>query len=260
MPFLRFHRDKRGYEHFYLVEATTNRRGKTRARVLYWFRTPPNVKVGRQPFDPQLQREIEAQHPGITFDWRKIQDTPIPSAEAEQWRERRRQERIDRAQRKSAAARPAQADRVADEEPDDREDAGDERAELSESESESVIAVDAAEQQADALAPTEESLLASAATVDTGEAHDGETPDADVSPVTADATVREVGGEAQGPAGTGRRRRRRRRGRRGPGANTSPSASTESAPGDAAGSVSSPDDDNDGADDDDPSDGGETGG
>src|SRR5262245_54845007 len=35
--FLRFTRDKRGYEHFYLVEPATNARGKSSARLLYWF-------------------------------------------------------------------------------------------------------------------------------------------------------------------------------------------------------------------------------
>src|SRR5262247_1442423 len=104
MAFLRFTRDKRGYEHFYLVEATTNRRGKTRARVLYWFRTPPGVKVGREPFDPELRRQLEAQNPGILFDWRKIVETPLPSADAEKWRERRRAEKAEKAARRARAA------------------------------------------------------------------------------------------------------------------------------------------------------------
>jgi hypothetical protein len=99
MAFLRFTRDKRGYEHFYLVHPTTNRRGKVRTRILYWFRTPPNIKVGRQPFDDALRRALEAQNPGIAFDWQEIVDTPIPSADAEKWRERRRAERAERVAR-----------------------------------------------------------------------------------------------------------------------------------------------------------------
>jgi hypothetical protein len=102
MAFLRFTRDKRGYEHFYLVQPTTNRRGKVRTRILYWFRTPPNVKVGRQPFDDALRRALEAQNPGVTFDWQKIVETPIPSADAEKWRERRRAERAERVARQAA--------------------------------------------------------------------------------------------------------------------------------------------------------------
>src|SRR5437868_4648247 len=93
MAFLRFSRDTRGYEHFSLVEPVTNRRGKTRTRVLYWYRTPPNIKVGREPFDDDVRRALEAQNPDIAFDWKKIIDTPVPSADAEKWRERRRVEK-----------------------------------------------------------------------------------------------------------------------------------------------------------------------
>ena len=93
MAYLRFSRDKRGYEHFSLVEPTTNRRGKVRQRVLYWFRSPPGVRVGREPFDEGVRRALEAQNPNVTFDWRSILDAPIPSADADKWRERRRAER-----------------------------------------------------------------------------------------------------------------------------------------------------------------------
>lgn len=101
MAFLRFTRDKRGYEHFYLVQPTTNRRGKVRNRILYWFRTAPNVKVGREPFDEALRRALEAQNPDVSFDWQKIIETPIPSADTEKWRERRRVERAERAARQT---------------------------------------------------------------------------------------------------------------------------------------------------------------
>src|SRR5437667_5398151 len=104
MAFFRFNRDKRGYEHFYLVEPVTNRRGKSRPRVLYWYRTPPNIKVGRPPFDAEVQRALEAQNPNVVFDWRKIIDAPIPSADVEKWRERRRTERAEKAARRSTAA------------------------------------------------------------------------------------------------------------------------------------------------------------
>ena len=108
MAFLRFSRDKRGVENFYLVQPTTNRRGKVRPRVLYWFRSPPDVKMGREPFDPELRRALEAQHPDITFDWRAIVETPVPSADADKWRERRRAER--------AAKHAAAAEEAAEEE------------------------------------------------------------------------------------------------------------------------------------------------
>ena len=113
MAFLRFTRDKRGIENFFLVQATTNRRGKVRPRVLYWFRTPPDVKVGREPFDAEVRRALEAQNPDVTFDWRAIVETPIPSADADKWRERRRAER--------AAKHAARAEEEAAGAPDDAE-------------------------------------------------------------------------------------------------------------------------------------------
>jgi len=110
LAFFRFSRDRRGYEHFSLVQPTTNRRGKVRQRVLYWFRTPPNVRVGREPFDEAVRRELEAQNPDVTFDWPRILDAPIPSADADNWRERRR---VERAARHAAAVEDQFAEAVA---------------------------------------------------------------------------------------------------------------------------------------------------
>src|SRR6185295_2082141 len=110
MAFFRFSRDKRGYEHFYLVEPTTNRRGKVRQRVLYWFRSPPDVRVGREPFDEGVRRALEAQYPDVTFDWRSILAAPIPSADADKWRERGRAVRtrstLERRRAQEATAAP----------------------------------------------------------------------------------------------------------------------------------------------------------
>ena len=47
--------------------------------MLYWFRTPPGVKVGRAALDDDAIRRIEKLNPGITFDWPRIlkgQGTP----------------------------------------------------------------------------------------------------------------------------------------------------------------------------------------
>jgi hypothetical protein len=96
VAFLRFSRDKRGYEHFCLVQPSS--RGKGRPRVLYWFRTPPNIKIGRAPFDPEIQRALESHYPDVAFDWTAIVRTPIPPPmEPDHWRERRRAERAMRA-------------------------------------------------------------------------------------------------------------------------------------------------------------------
>ena len=116
MAFLRFTRDKRGYEYFYLVHSS-QRRGRSTSRVLYWFRTPPNVKIGREPFDEHVRRELEKQNPDVDFDWRKILETPIPSADAEKWRERRRAERAAKALRRAD---------VSQTEPGDEEEEGSE--------------------------------------------------------------------------------------------------------------------------------------
>jgi hypothetical protein len=110
VSFVKFSRDKRGYENFYLVEPVTGRRGKTRQRVLYWFRTPPNVKVGREPFDLHVRRALEAQYPGVHFDWEQLRNTPIPSVEPEYWRERRRAERVVRQLQEEEDAQSAIAD------------------------------------------------------------------------------------------------------------------------------------------------------
>ena len=95
---LRFSRDRRGYEHFYLIEPASPRHGKS-AHVLYWFRTPPGVRVGRPPFDAEMQRAIQEQNPGVGFDWKRILATPMPppAPDVERWRERRRAERAERA-------------------------------------------------------------------------------------------------------------------------------------------------------------------
>jgi len=117
LAFLRFSRDKRGVENFYLEQPTTSRRGKVRPRVLYWFRSPPDMKVGREPFDPDVRRALEAQNPDVTFDWRAIAETPIPSADADKWRDRRRAERAAKhaaAEEESAEAANGEADVSAD--------------------------------------------------------------------------------------------------------------------------------------------------
>jgi hypothetical protein len=93
MAFLRFTRDKRGYEHFQLLQPVANRRGPARSRILYWFRSPPNVKVGREPFDESVRTALEQQNPDVEFDWPQILATPIPSGDVERWRERRRRAR-----------------------------------------------------------------------------------------------------------------------------------------------------------------------
>lgn len=57
------------------------RRGRPNPRVLYWFRTPPGVRVGRAPLDEEAIRLIEQSNPGVEFDWTRMlkgQDAPPP--------------------------------------------------------------------------------------------------------------------------------------------------------------------------------------
>lgn len=48
------------------------RNGRQRSRLLYWFRTPPGVKVGRAALDEGAIRLIETTHPDVEFDWTRI--------------------------------------------------------------------------------------------------------------------------------------------------------------------------------------------
>lgn len=110
MPFLRFSRDKRGYENTYLVD-TVARRGKpSRTRVLYWYRTPPGIRVGRPAFDPEVRRALESKYPNVTFDWEAYTNTPVPAPEPEYWRERRRAEKALKQARRQEEQEPAGAD------------------------------------------------------------------------------------------------------------------------------------------------------
>jgi hypothetical protein len=79
VPFLRFAKDRRGYESTYLLDA--RRAGERDAPLLlYWFRTPPHVKMGRAALDEETIRVLEDTHPAVDFDWPRILATrPQPS-------------------------------------------------------------------------------------------------------------------------------------------------------------------------------------
>lgn len=71
MPFLRVVRDRRGYETTYLMH--WYREGtRQRSRILYVFRTPGGVRVGREPLEPDVLRDIESLFPAIAFDWKAV--------------------------------------------------------------------------------------------------------------------------------------------------------------------------------------------
>jgi len=69
MPFLRLTRDRRGFEHTFLMHSDVPGQ---EPRVLYWYRTAPGVLIGRPALDEEAIRNIEDQHPDIEFDWPAI--------------------------------------------------------------------------------------------------------------------------------------------------------------------------------------------
>ncbi len=99
MPYLRFLRDDRGYEHTYVLHGL---RSGSRPSLLYWFRTPSNISVGREPLDGEAIRAIEESHPDLTFDWSKMtrasRPRPAPPAadKGPRTRGRRREAEVGR--------------------------------------------------------------------------------------------------------------------------------------------------------------------
>ena len=71
MPFLRVIRDKRGYETTYLMH-WCREGARQRSRILYMFRTPGGVRVGREALEADILKQLEAQHPDIEFDWNAV--------------------------------------------------------------------------------------------------------------------------------------------------------------------------------------------
>ncbi|MDR1989276.1 MAG: hypothetical protein LBQ09_03490 [Acidobacteriaceae bacterium] len=217
MPFLRFSRDKRGYEHTYLMHAVVRRGKPTRNRILYWYRTPPGVRVGRLPFDEEVRQTIEARHPGVVFDWETLASTPMPPPEpVEHWREKRRAEKAIRQARRAEEQEQEQERAAADASADARPAACD------------------AENDAGPMAETPDERIVSAietpeAGIDDGsESEAGEDAEAIVeTPVAGEGTM--------AAAGQGRRRRRGgRRRRRGRPAQASVEGGTVPVPGGTA--------------------------
>ena len=115
---MRFARDKRGYETTSLVH-TGRRSGRSKQRLLYWFRTPPGVKVGRPALDEDAIRWIEEHNPDIEFDWPKILQAQPPAAPPpDDARGRRPKRDRDRPRPATRGARPAPPPRLERSEPD----------------------------------------------------------------------------------------------------------------------------------------------
>jgi hypothetical protein len=69
VPFIRSTRDKRGYETTYVMHAYRPAQGPGRTRVLYLFRCPTHLRVGRRPLDEEAREALTHTHPDLVFDW-----------------------------------------------------------------------------------------------------------------------------------------------------------------------------------------------
>ena len=195
MPFVRFSRDKRGYEHVYLIDSSKER---GRSRVLYWFRTPPGVRVGRAAFDPDTQRSLERQNPDVLFDWPQIVAARMPPpVPVENWREKRRAERAIKRARAAEATGTAELERLATDDVAPMAEEFDEPLE----ERDEGLADEAHEIVEVTSEPVPEALVEPLAEL---------TPDS----ISDTSTAVPTGGTREPPGGGRGRRRRRRRGRR----------------------------------------------
>ena len=100
MPFVRYARDRRGYETLYVMHAFDGAERNPRPRVLYACRTVPYAKVGRMTIDETVQRRLETAYPNLSFDWPKLLKEAAQSAPRPERTEQQRQERKGRGRKK----------------------------------------------------------------------------------------------------------------------------------------------------------------
>lgn len=112
MPFLRVIRDKRGYETTYLMHLYRDGQ-RQRSKILYVFRTPGGVRVGRDPLEPDVLRQIEAQYPDIAFNWQVVRESRQFIETAPEPRRRRPKREDETSAALPAASAPAAAPAVA---------------------------------------------------------------------------------------------------------------------------------------------------
>jgi hypothetical protein len=95
VPFIRQARDKRGYETTYVMHAYRPVQGPQRTRVLYLFRSPSHIKMGRHPLDEEIREALEHTHPDVSFDWSALGRESI-SVRSDEGRDRERDRDRDR--------------------------------------------------------------------------------------------------------------------------------------------------------------------
>lgn len=136
------------------------RRGKPRSRVLYWFRTPPGVKVGRSALDEDAIRLIEELNPDVEFDWTRILKGEGPPRSVEPQQTRHPSSRRPEPKRGAPRAAAIEAQPPAFDEPPGRREPSDAE---SIDQSAETATVDAAEPENDLAAPIEASASETAA-------------------------------------------------------------------------------------------------
>ncbi len=82
---------------------------RQRSRILYVFRTPGGVRVGRDPLEPDVLRQIEAQYPDIVFNWQLVRESQQLIETAAEPRRRRPRREDESADVASPPAVPAPA-------------------------------------------------------------------------------------------------------------------------------------------------------
>ena len=113
MPFVRYARDRRGYETLYVMHAYENGGdGRARPRVLYACRSVPYARVGRAPLDESVQRRIQTAYPTLDFDWPRLLKDAAASAPRPEKPDKRDEPRKSRGRDRTRKARPSQATQV----------------------------------------------------------------------------------------------------------------------------------------------------
>jgi hypothetical protein len=83
---------------------------RQRSKILYIFRTPGGVRVGRPALEPEVLRQIEAEYPEIPFDWPAIREhQQIVEQQVEPRRRRPRRDGSDAPAPPPPSATPAPA-------------------------------------------------------------------------------------------------------------------------------------------------------
>jgi hypothetical protein len=117
VPFIRYTRDKRGCETTFVMHTYRPATGPAQTRVLYLFRSPSNLEVGRAALEPEVMEALEHTHPDLNFDWSALQRDAV-TARADTPSERHSRPAGRSGTRPAAAVRePAPAPAIDDQTP-----------------------------------------------------------------------------------------------------------------------------------------------